>query len=125
MPRIIPFTAGGRAAIPRPPIYAFMLLGWNLQPSGSACVSLQHAPRVWFWLLLLGLLTGYFAYICYGQGLKRLSLVRAAVTCHLEPVLSTFWVWLFWQENFSLGGWLGSALVLSAVILLTTDKSRE
>lgn len=106
-------------------MYAFMLLGGTLALWLCVPASLHHAPRVWLCLLLLGLLTGYFAYICYGQGLKRLSLVRAAVTCHLEPVLSTFWVWLFWQENFSLSGWLGSALVLSAVMLLTTDKSRE
>ena len=67
----------------------------------------------------------YMAYICYGQGLKRISLVRAAVTCHLEPVLGTLWVWLFWNECFSAAGWFGGALVLGAVCLLTTDKSGE
>ena len=41
----------------------------------------------------------------------------------LEPVLSTLWVWLFWHENFSAYGWAGSALVISAVFLLTADRS--
>ena len=79
----------------------------------------------WPWLFALGLLTCYLAYICYGLGLKRISLVRAAVTCHLEPVLGTLWVWLFWNESFSAAGWLGGALVLGAVLLLTTDKTGE
>ncbi|EGW51734.1 hypothetical protein HMPREF1022_01275 [Desulfovibrio sp. 6_1_46AFAA] len=106
-------------------IYGFMLAGGVLALWFCVPVSLNHEPRVWFWLAVLGVTSTFFAYTCYGQGLKRISLVRAAVTCHLEPVLSTLWVWLFWQENFSLGGWLGSGLVLAAVLLLTTDKSRD
>lgn len=106
-------------------IYGFMLAGGVLALWFCVPVSLDHEPRVWFWLAALGVTTTFFAYACYGQGLKRISLVRAAVTCHLEPVLSTLWVWLFWQENFSLAGWLGSGMVLAAVLLLTTDKSRD
>lgn len=106
-------------------IYGFMLAGGVLALWFYAPVSLDHEPRVWFLLAVLGVSTTFFAYACYGQGLKRISLVRAAVTCHLEPVLSTLWVWLFWQENFSLAGWLGSGLVFVAVLLLTTDKSRD
>mgnify|MGYP000511959878 CR=1 FL=1 len=75
---------------------------------------------------VLGVTSTFFRlYLLRPRASKRISLVRAAVTCHLEPVLSTLWVWLFWQENFSLGGWLGSGLVLAAVLLLTTDKSRD
>ncbi len=93
-----------------------MLAGGVLALWFYAPVSLDHEPRVWFWLAVLGVSTTFFAYACYGQGLKRISLVRAAVT---------LWVWLFWQENFSLAGWLGSGLVFVAVLLLTTDKSRD
>ena len=106
-------------------IYAFMLLGGVAALSLTSPASMHHQPSTWGWLFALGLLTCYMAYICYGQGLKRLSLVRAAVTCHLEPVLGTLWVWLFWNENFSVSGWFGGILVLAAVLLLTTDKSGE
>lgn len=106
-------------------IYAYMLLGGVAALGCSGPITLTHAPQTWLWLFALGLLTCYLAYICYGQGLKRISLVRAAVTCHLEPVLGTLWVWLFWGENFSISGWFGGALVLGAVLLLTTDKSGE
>ena len=106
-------------------IYGFMLLGGVAALGFSGPVHVDHAPDTWGWLFALGLLTCYMAYICYGQGLKRISLVRAAVTCHLEPVLGTLWVWLFWNESFSASGWMGGALVLSAVFLLTTDKTSE
>lgn len=88
-------------------------------------VHFSHSPHVWLCLALLGACTSYFAYLCYGLALKRIGLVRAAVTCYLEPVLSTFWVWLFWQESFTLMGWLGSILVLGAVLLLSLDKSKD
>ena len=106
-------------------IYGYMLLGGVAALGFGGPISINHAPDTWGWLFALGLLTCYMAYICYGQGLKRISLVRAAVTCHLEPVLGTLWVWLFWNECFSAAGWFGGALVLSAVFLLTTDKSGE
>lgn len=47
----------------------------------------------------------------------------AAVICHLEPVLGTLWVWLFWNESFGAFGWLECALALSAAFLPTTDKT--
>ncbi|NCB22560.1 MAG: EamA/RhaT family transporter [Deltaproteobacteria bacterium] len=106
-------------------IYGYMLLGGVVALGFGGPISINHAPDTWGWLFALGLLTCYMAYICYGQGLKRISLVRAAVTCHLEPVLGTLWVWLFWNECFIAAGWFGGALVLGAVCLLTTDKSGE
>lgn len=106
-------------------IYGYMLLGGLAALGFGGPVHINHAPATWGWLFALGLLTCYLAYICYGQGLKRISLVRAAVTCHLEPVLGTLWVWLFWNESFSAAGWFGGTLVLGAVLLLTTDKSGE
>ncbi len=106
-------------------IYCYSLLGGLLALGMVSPVHLNHSPRIWFCLLILGACTSYFAYLCYGLALKRIGLVRAAVTCYLEPVLSTLWVWRFWQEQFTPMGWLGSALVLGAVLLLSLDKSTE
>ena len=106
-------------------IYGYMLIGGIVSLGLFEPIHLSHSPQIWGWLFILGFLTCYLAYFCYGMGLKRISLVRAAVTCHLEPVLGTLWVWLFWDENFTPLGWFGGALVLGAVLLLTTDKSRE
>lgn len=65
----------------------------------------------------------YGAYLAYGRSLQSINQVKAAIIGNIEPVLATFWVWLFWNENFSAYGWAGSALVISAVFLLTADRS--
>ena len=106
-------------------IYFYSLVGGLVALYLVSPVHLSHSPRIWLCLAVLGACTSYFAYLCYGLALKRIGLVRAAVTCYLEPVLSTFWVWLFWQESFTLMGWLGSILVLGAVLLLSLDKSKD
>ncbi|MEG2139606.1 MAG: DMT family transporter [Bilophila sp.] len=102
-------------------LYAYMLLAGSL----ALVPFVEFAPKsltAWGGLLGLGLLTNYGAYLAYGQGLRRISPVRAAVVSNLEPVLSTLMAWLWWQENFPPIGWAGSALVLTAVFILTTDK---
>ena len=77
----------------------------------------------WANLLALGVVTNYGAYLAYGRSLQIINQVKAAIIGNIEPVLATFWVWLFWNENFSAYGWAGSALVISAVFLLTADRS--
>ena len=106
-------------------IYFYSLVGGLAALYLVSPLHFNHSPRVWLCLVLLGACTSYFAYLCYGLALKRIGLVRAAVTCYLEPVLSTLWVWLFWQESFTLMGWLGSILVLGAVLLLSLDRSGD
>ena len=64
-----------------------------------------------------------WANLAYGRSLQSINQVKAAIIGNIEPVLATFWVWLFWNENFSAYGWAGSALVISAVFLLTADRS--
>ncbi len=79
------------------------------------------------WLALLGLavLSTYFGYWLYGQGLKRLPATRAAVLCNLEPLLAALLAFVFWDELFPPSGWLGSALILGAVFLMILDGNRE
>ena len=77
----------------------------------------------WANLLALGVVTNYGAYLAYGRSLQIINQVKAAIIGNIEPVLATFWVWLFWNENFSAYGWAGSALVIPAVFLLTADRS--
>lgn len=84
----------------------------------------------YLWIILTAFfwsLVGVLSKVCMAEGVTPLETAfwRAAVTCYLEPVLSTFWVWLFWQESFTLMGWLGSILVLGAVLLLSLDKSKD
>ena len=73
-------------------------------------------------LLVLSLLSTYVAYFWYGQSLRHLSPVQAAIIGNLEPVVSTLLCWMLWDEDFSMIGWMGCVLVIGSVILLTLKK---
>lgn len=73
-------------------------------------------------LLVLSVVSTYVSYFWYGQSLRYLSPVQAAILGNLEPVVSTLLCWWFWNENFSFIGWAGCALVIGSVLLLTLKK---
>lgn len=118
-----PFYVWWKSRYSTATLYAYMLVGGAVALYPFVGFSLHYSWRAWAGLTALGVMTNYAAYLAYGQSLKLVSPVRAAVIGNIEPVLATLWVWLFWQENFSLSGWIGSALVLFAVFLLTTDRN--
>ena len=74
-------------------------------------------------LFVLSFVSTYVSYYWYGQSLRYLSPVQAAILGNLEPVVSTLLCWWLWNENFSLVGWMGCALVIGSVLLLTMKKS--
>ena len=74
-------------------------------------------------LFILSVVSTYVSYFWYGQSLRYLSPVQAAILGNLEPVVSTLLCWWLWDENFSLIGWMGCALVIGSVLLLAMKKS--
>lgn len=103
-------------------LYAYMLLGGGLAMLPFVDFAPTRSLWVWANLIALGVLSSYIAYLASCRSLQLISPVKAAVIGNIEPVLGTFWVWLFWHENFSAVGWTGSALVISAVFLLTAER---
>ena len=73
-------------------------------------------------LFVLSVVSTYVSYYWYGQSLRYLSPVQAAILGNLEPVVSTLLCWWLWNENFSLIGWLGCAFVIGSVLLLALRK---
>ncbi len=73
-------------------------------------------------LFVLSFVSTYVSYFWYGQSLRYLSPVQAAILGNLEPVVSTLLCWWIWNENFSPVGWVGCALVIGSVLLLTLKK---
>ncbi|WP_298066061.1 EamA family transporter [uncultured Mailhella sp.] len=73
-------------------------------------------------LLILGILSSYLAYFLYGLSLRLISQVQAAILGNLEPVAATLLSWWLWDENFSFIGWVGCALVIGSVLLLTVKR---
>lgn len=49
--------------------------------------------------------------------------MQAAILGNLEPVVGTLLCWWLWNENFSFIGWVGCALVIGSVLLLTMKRS--
>ena len=73
-------------------------------------------------LFVLSFISTYVSYFWYGQSLRYLSPVQAAIVGNLEPVVSTLLCWWMWKENFSLIGWAGCILVICSVLLRTLKK---
>lgn len=103
-------------------IYAFMFFGGTLALGLFARPELAHRGTDWGAFLVLGVLCCYVGYYCYGQSLRRIPLVRAAAIGYLEPLLSTLWLALFWNESFTPLGWCGSLLVIGAVLVITVKQ---
>ncbi len=74
-------------------------------------------------LFILSFVSTYVSYFWYGQSLRYLSPVQAAILGNLEPVVGTLLCWWLWNENFSFIGWVGCALVIGSVLLLTMKRS--
>jgi len=79
------------------------------------------------WTALIGLAAfcTYGAYYLYYQGLKYLEASRAAITATLEPVVAALVAFWWWNETFSIKGYLGSILILTAVGLVVWDGMRR
>ena len=73
-------------------------------------------------LFVLSFVSTYVSYFWYGQSLRHLSPVQAAILGYLEPVVSTLLCWWIWDENFSSIGWAGCALVIGSVLLLALKR---
>lgn len=73
-------------------------------------------------ILVLSVLVTYVAYYWYGQSMRYLSPVQAAIIGNLEPVVGTWLSWWLWNEDFSLAGWAGCALVIASVVMLALRK---
>lgn len=122
-----PFTRWWQQYYSSAVIFTWMLIGGSIALIGVLVVAVpvrfDFPLPVWGASAAMGLVCTYLAYICYGEALKRISLVRAVVTSELEPVLSMTWVWLAFGECFSPVGWLGSILIVVSVLVLTLFRS--
>lgn len=106
-------------------MYTYMLLGGAVFLFPFVTFMPDKSLPVWGNLLALGFLTNYVAYAAFAESLKRISQIQAAVVGNIEPVLATLWVWMFFGENFTVYGWLGCALVIAAVFLLTIERPQK
>jgi len=77
----------------------------------------DFAPKdgaTWAWLVLLGLVSTYLAYLAYYSGLRRTEASRAVLVATVEPVAAALWAAALFGERLGWWGWAGAALVLAA-----------
>ena len=72
----------------------------------------------------LAVISTYIAFLVYYLGLKQLEAGRAVVAATCEPVVAGFLAYVFFGEVFGPWGYLGSALIIGAVLLSAWDSVR-
>ena len=98
-------------------------------PLGAACMLpfFTFQPRPFpAWLACAGLAacSTFGAYSIYYAGLRRIEASRAAVIASLEPVVAAVLAFALFNERFTLVGYAGSALILSAVLMTILGARR-
>ncbi|EPR39360.1 protein of unknown function DUF6 transmembrane [Desulfovibrio sp. X2] len=79
---------------------------------------------VWLAVVTLGFCSTWLAYSIYYSGLRHLEATRAAVVATMEPVVAAVLAWIMWDERFSLLGYVGSGLILAAVLVTMRPARR-
>jgi drug/metabolite transporter, DME family len=92
------------------PIGALGLLPW--------VAFTPKTPTAWLALISLAIICTYGANACYYLGLKYLEAGRASITATLEPVVAAVIAYFWWGEMFTVQSYMGSAVILSAVVLM-------
>ena len=67
----------------------------------------------------------YGAYYCYYLGIKYLEISRASIAATLEPVVAALVAYIWWDEVFAPMGYVGSAMILAALLLVVWDGIRR
>ena len=82
-------------------------------------------PTAWMALICLVVISTYGANSCYYMGLKYLDAGRASITATLEPVVAAVVAYFWWNEVFDLQSYVGSAIILFAVVLMIRSGEKK
>ena len=93
---------------------------------GLIAQALSSDASVPVYALLMGLLTGFLAYIFYTKGLEGVESGRASIITNIEPVVETLVGVFVFKEALTVWTVLGMTCVFGCVILLANgDKKCE
>ncbi|WP_320005783.1 EamA family transporter [Maridesulfovibrio sp.] len=96
-------------------------------PIGALCLlpTFDFTPKTgtsWASIVALAVICTYGAYSVYYAGLKTLEPTAASVIATIEPVVAAILAWLWWNESFDWTGYIGSALIIAAVLMMVMEK---
>jgi len=90
-----------------------VLFPWALRAPGAAVASNLHL------LIPLGIFSLGLSYLLYFQGLQRISAQQVSVVSLAEPVFGVLMGLVFFAEVPNALGWIGAALILASITLIT------
>ncbi len=81
--------------------------------------------QAWLSMALLALLSTYGAYHFYYAGLRYIEAGRASIIATFEPVVAAFAAWYWWDEFFAPSGYMGTGLIITAIIMVVKNKRKN
>ncbi len=90
-----------------------VLLPWALRAPGATVASNLHL------LIPLGIFSLGLSYLLYFQGLQRISAQQVSIVSLAEPVFGVLMGLVFFAEIPDALGWIGAALILASITLIT------
>ncbi|MCP4116169.1 MAG: EamA family transporter [Desulfobacteraceae bacterium] len=110
--------------------YSAPVLFFYTLPFGAVCLLpwfsfAEKSAAAWAALWAIAFLSTFGAYHFYYAGLKRVEAGRASIIATAEPVVAALTAWCWWGERFTLTGYLGSGLILLAVLLMIRGEPGE
>lgn len=106
--------------------FLFSAIGCSFMSDWDAITdTLVHTDTAWLLYLGLGLLSGFLPYLLYSKGLTLMESSRASILASMETVFSTIWGLTLFSECPNALGWLGMALVLGAVCILSVPQKKK
>ena len=107
--------------MPRSAWRSARLLSAGLDPQFTLAVSGQAH----LWLLALALVSQVMGWLFIATALPRLPAVETSVLLLVQPVFAIGWGVMFFDERMSPLQWIGSAIVLAGVAVLSMNLASE
>lgn len=108
------------------------IVGWGMFISGLVAAVLFQQPNsyaewdVWtvvgcFNVVFLGTIVSFNAYL---EGVKRIGAVPGSILSSIEPISAAFFGWALLDNQFSLIGIVGMALIIATVVIIALEKRK-
>ena len=109
------------------------IVGFGMFLSGIVAAILFHQPNsyamwdVWtvigcFNVVFLGTIVSFNAYL---EGVKRIGAVPGSILSSIEPISAAFFGWAFLDNQFSVLGLIGMAMIIANVIIIALEKRNQ